>query len=251
APSFRAAIRRRERAFGDERWPTVVLSNHDQPRHASRLTASVTAAMPAQDAIAKAAAVILLTVRGTPFLYYGEEIGMGDADIPADESIDPPAARVTADFPWWDRSRSRTPMPWTGGPNGGFSPVRPWLRLGNDTAERNVAAQAADPDSVLACYRRLLRARRASPSLQDGRLRLVKAGDPDILAYRRVGSGPDVLVAIAFQDRGGTLRLPSLTSRARWRPLAGTHLDLPTLMPGDDTLALRGYEGLILVATDI
>lgn len=250
ASAFRAAIRRRERAFGDGKWPTVVLSNHDQPRHASRLAASVGAALPAQDAIAKAAAVILLTVRGTPFLYYGEEIGMGDVDIPADESIDPPAARVSADFPWWDRSRSRTPMPWTGGPNGGFSPVRPWLRLGDDTAERNAAAQAADPDSVLACYRRLLQARRASPSLQDGRLRLVRTGNPDILAYRRLGSGPEVLVAVAFRASGGTLRLPSLPSRARWQPLAGTHRDLATVLRGDEKLALRGYEGLILVATD-
>lgn len=249
ASAFRAAIGRRERAFGDERWPTVVLSNHDQPRHASRLAESVGAAPSAQDAIAKAAAVIVLTVRGTPFLYYGEEIGMGDVDIPADESIDPPAARVSADFPWWDRSRSRTPMPWTAGHNGGFSPVRPWLRLGDDTAERNVAAQAADPDSVLACYRRLLRARRASPSIQDGRLRLVRTSDPEILAYRRLGSGPDVLVAVAFRESGGTLRLPSLPSRTRWQPLAGTHRDLPSVLPGQPTLGLRGYEGLILVAT--
>ena len=250
ASAFREAIRRRERAFGDERWPTVVLSNHDQPRHASRLAALVGGALPAQDAIAKAAAVILLTVRGTPFLYYGEEIGMGDVNIPADESIDPPAARVSADFPWWDRSRSRTPMPWTAGPNGGFSPVRPWLRLGDDTAGRNVAAHVADPDSVLACYRRLLRARQASPSIQDGRLRLVRTDDPDILAYRRLGSGPEVLVAIAFHARGGTMRLPSLPSRARWQPLVGTHRDLPSVTRGDETVALRGYEGLILVATD-
>ena len=141
-------------------------------------------------------------------------------------------------------------MPWTAGLNGGFSPVRPWLRLGDDTNERNVAAQAADPDSVLACYRRLLRARQASPSIQDGRLRLVRTGDPDILAYRRLGSGQEVLVAVAFQASGGTLRLPSLPSRARWQPLAGTHRDLTTVLRGDETLALRGYEGLILVATD-
>ena len=68
-----------------------MLSNHDQPRHASRLAASVGAVRDDRDAIAKAAAVLLLSIRGTPFLYYGEEIGMGDVDIPPDEIVDPPA----------------------------------------------------------------------------------------------------------------------------------------------------------------
>ena len=250
AGAFRSAIRRRERAFGDDRWPTVVLSNHDQPRHASRLAGTVGATGATRDAIARAAAVLLLTMRGTPFLYYGEEIGMGDVDVPPDESIDPPAARVSTDFEWWDRSRSRTPMPWSGGPHGGFSATRPWLRLGDDTAERNVETQSLDPDSVLACYRRLLAARRMTPSLQDGRLRLVPTADPDVLAYRRLGSGPDVLVAIAFGADGGAVRLSRLARGGRWRVLVGTHRDLPHIPGSAQSVALRGYEGLVLVAAD-
>lgn len=244
AAAFRRAIERRERAFGD-RWPTVVLSNHDQPRHASRLASSVGVGDGDRDSIAKAAAVLLLTLRGTPFLYYGEEIGLGDVDIPPEESIDPPAARVGPDFTWWDRSQARTPMPWTGEPGGGFSTGTPWLRLGPDVATRNVAAQAHHPDSVLSCYRRLLRTRRELPSLQDGDLRVVDVGDPDVLGMRRVGSGRGVFAAVAFTASGAEITLPPADGLP-WRPVAGTHPDVPET--AGRTLRIRGFEGLILVA---
>ena len=247
AAAFRAAIRRRVRAFGPDRWPTVVLSNHDQPRHASRLADSVGAEGPARDAIARAAAVLALTVRGTPFLYYGEEIGMGDVAVPADESIDAPASRVAPDFPWWDRSQSRTPMPWDGTPGGGFTTGRPWLRLGPDVAQRNVAAQAADPGSVLATYRRLLRARAAEPTLQDGGLELIRVEDPDVLAYRRRGSGAEVLVLIGFADREHPVGVPRPRSGGDWRSIAGTHLDPPERLVHGSTIRLRPYEGIVAV----
>ncbi len=249
AAAFRAALRRRERAFGDDRWPTIVLSNHDQPRHASRLADSVGAGEADRDDIARAAAVLSLTVRGTPFLYYGEELGLGDVDVPPEESIDAPAARVTPDFPWWDRSRARTPMPWTSEPGAGFTTGQPWLRLGPDAATHDVATQTPDPDSVLSCYRRLIAARRAEPSLQDGRLRLLPAGDPDVLGYRRLGSGAEVLVGIAFSAAGGRLDLPRRPAGGGWRPIAGSHRRLPVVAADARSLELRGYEGLILVAT--
>ena len=136
AAGLRAAIAHREAAFGPDRWPTVVLSNHDQPRHASRFARSTEAGD--QDAIAKAAAVLSLTVRGTPFLYYGEELGLGDVDVPPDERIDLAATRTEPGTTWWERSPCRTPMPWTGEAGGGFTTGVPWLRLGEDTATRNV-----------------------------------------------------------------------------------------------------------------
>ena len=204
AEAFRAALRRRERAFGRHRWPTAVLSNHDQPRHATRLAVSE----EMRDPIAKAAATLLLTVRGTPFLYYGEEIALGDVAIPPDESVDPPAARAGPDFQWWDRSQARTPMPWTDEPGAGFTTGKPWLRTAPDTTTRNVAAQLRDPDSVLACYRRLLAARHMLTSVQAGGLDVVSAEAPSILAYRRSGAGPDVLVLIGFGPDGAEGRVP-------------------------------------------
>jgi alpha-glucosidase len=246
ASAFRAATRRRERAFGPERWPTIVLSNHDQPRHASRLAETVGASGADGDAIAKAAAVLTLTLRGTPFLYYGEELGMGDVAVPPDESIDAAASRVGPGFTWWDRSKSRTPMPWTGGPGAGFSTGRPWLRLGDDTARRNVETEMADPDSVLACYRRVLGARHALPSLQDGSLHLVRTTHPDVLGYRRRGSGDEVLVLIGFGAEPMTTTVPRAGTHG-WRPVAGTHRDRFVDLPDGAALTLRPFEAVVAV----
>jgi len=247
ASAFAAAIRRRERAFGPDRWPTVVLSNHDQPRQATRLLGSAGLPGSDRDAVAKAAAVLLLTIRGTPFMYYGEEIGMGDVVIPPAESVDPPAARVDPDFRWWDRSQARTPLPWGPGPDAGFTTGHPWLRLGPDVDRRNVAAQSSDPDSVLAAYRLLLAARRTQPSLQEGRLRLLRVVDPTVLAYVRDGPGPSVLVMVAFGRDGGQITVPGRSGR-RWRPIVGTHLDLPDRLIGGARVGLRPFEGVVAVA---
>jgi alpha-glucosidase len=249
APAFRAAIRRRERAFADDHWPTVVLSNHDQPRHASRLADSVGARGADRDAIARAAAVLLLTIRGTPFLYYGEELGMGDVDVPADESIDAPASRVGPDFQWWDRSRSRTPMPWTARPGAGFTTGTPWLRLGRDAGDRNVAAQAADQDSVMACYRRVIAARAGVPALQVGRLTLVRGEDPNVLAFRRAAPGSEALVAVSFGPDGATVRLPRPRHGHTWQTRVGTHLGSAPVGEAGRIVELRPDEAVVLVAT--
>jgi alpha-glucosidase len=187
-------------------------------------------------------------MRGTPFLYNGEEIGMADVPIPPEESIDPPAARVSRDFRWWDRSQSRTPLPWSAGPGAGFTTGRPWLRLGPDASTRNVAAQRRDPDSVLACYQRLLAARREQASLRDGSLELVTVGDRTVLAYRRRGSGPEILVVVAFDRRGAEVRLPRPEAGGGWRAVAGTHRDPPRPVESPGRLALRPFEGLVLAA---
>ncbi len=252
AAAFRAAIRRRERAFADARWPTAVLSNHDQPRHASRLAASVPGRTLDQDAVARAAAMLLLTQRGTPFVYYGEELGMGDVDVPIDESIDPPAARVGPDFPWWDRSRSRTPMPWSPETHAGFTTAdRPWLRLGSDTASRNVATQAGAADSVLAAYRRVIAARHATPALQDGDLTLARAMPDDVLAYRRSSPSDrhdEALVVVAFGPESADIRLPGPRGRGGWRVLVGTDVDPPPTTEDGRRIHLQPLEGVILVA---
>jgi alpha-glucosidase len=249
AAAIRRAIRRRERAFGQARWPTVVLSNHDQPRHASRLATSAGRDSVAdRDAIARAAAVLLLTTRGTPFMYYGEELGMADVPIPPEESIDPPARHAGPDFTWWDRSQSRTPMPWAEQPGAGFTSGRPWLRLAPDAATRNVAAQLADPDSVLACYRRVLAARRDLPSLQDGSLALVRLARPDVVAYRRIGSGSEVLVLVSFSADEAQVGLPRPRAARGWRVCAGSHRVPAEPAEFGRSITLRGDEAVILVA---
>src|SRR3990170_1589876 len=191
AAEYRELLDRRQAIFGDGVWPTVVLSNHDQSRHASRLSAS--AGIDDTDAVARAAAAILLTLRGTPFLYYGEEIGLRDVEVPFDEIIDPPARRAEEGWVWWNRDGCRSPMPWTAEAGHGFTTGRPWIRFGDDADTRNVEAQAAAPDSVLATYRRLIALRQGRASLRRGSLhRLELAGD-DILGYVREVDGDATL----------------------------------------------------------
>jgi alpha-glucosidase len=248
AAAFGAAIERIERAFGPDRWPAVVLSNHDRPRHASRLTKEI--GERHRDDVARAAAVILLTLRGTPFLYYGEEIGLGDIRVPRAQAIDPPARNASRAFPWWNRDGCRSPMPWTGGPNGGFTApdVQPWLPLVPDAPTRNVAAQAADPGSVLATYRRLLATRRSLPALQRGGYRRVAVDHPDVLAWLRTDAGSDpggdVLVVVNFAPRPVRVALGPEAGPGGWERVDGSHGDgEPGVWPAG--VALRPLEALI------
>ncbi len=232
APALAAAIDAREAAFGPDRWPTVVLSNHDQPRHASRL-----ARKRHRDAVARAAAVLLLTLRGTPFLYYGEEIGMGDVRIPRHEIVDPPARRYWPLPIWRNRDAARAPLPWTGDPV-----ARSWMRMPDDAATRNVAAQAADPDSVLSFYRRLLRLRRSVLALQAGEFTWEVRARAGVLAWWRTTAGERVLVVINTRPATREVALPATPG---WEVLLSTHAGAAP-SPGGAPMSLRPHEALIL-----
>ncbi len=223
ARAFATAIERRDRVFSGDRWPANVLSNHDQPRHASRYDAPGQSSTAVGDARAKVTAALLLTLRGTPFLYYGEEIALRNLMISKAEALDPPARRSSVLFPWWNRDQARGPMPWRSGPQGGFSAGRPWLPLSPDVHERNVDRQSADPDSVLSLYRRLLRLRRAHPALAIGSQELLDAGDPEVLAYRRASEEGSVLVVLNFASREAAIRLPAERGGTSWRIALSTH----------------------------
>jgi alpha-glucosidase len=149
-------------------WPVWVLSNHDTPRHRSRYGGS--------EARARVAAVVLLTLRGTPFLYAGEELGLLDAEVPAEAVVDPGG-----------RDGCRAPIPWDGGPGHGWG-GEPWLPWPPGADVRNAEAQASDPGSILNLYRRLLALRRATPALHGGPWRLLDA-PAGVLAYERGGEG--------------------------------------------------------------
>jgi glycosidase len=174
---------------------------------------------------------------------------MGDVEVPADESIDAPAARVAPDFPWWDRSQSRTPMAWSAEPGAGFtSAERPWLRFGPDVASRNVASESGDPGSVLQTYRRLIRARRETRALQDGELHLMRGLPDDVLGYRRTAcdGSPSAVVLVAFGHEAVEVPLPR-PARGRWHALVGTRRQ--PAVPSEDGrgITLRPLEGVVLV----
>jgi alpha-glucosidase len=242
ASAFARAIEERERAFGQRRWPTVVLSNHDRSRHASRFDHDGFG-----DARARVAAVLLLTLRGTPFLYYGEEIGLRDVPIPPGEAVDPPARRSGLLSPWWNRDQARAPMPWSAGPNAGFTTGPPWLRMAADGATRNVARQAADPGSLLSLYRRLVWLRRTLPALQVGGMEWAAKGTDGALAYVRRTAGQTLLVALNFERRPVVVRLAEAAAAGRWRTLVSTHEEPREGLIGS-RLSLRPLEAIVFEA---
>lgn len=178
AGAWRKRIRRVEEELGPRgAWPTWVLSNHDNPRHRTRYAGS--------EARARAAAVLLLTLRGTPFLYAGEELGLEDAPVDAEQALDPGG-----------RDGCRAPIPWDPGAGHGWL-SEPWLPFPPDADRRNVSASVQDPDSILHLYRRLIQARRASPALSLGTLELLEAPE-GILAYRRSMGSERRVVLVNF-----------------------------------------------------
>ena len=246
AAAFTRTLAARDAVFGTERWPANVLSNHDQPRHASRFAppGDGAAGSTEGDARAKVAAVLLLTMRGTPFLYYGEEIALRNLSIPKAQAFDPPARRANFLFRWWNRDQARGPMPWRAGPGAGFTAGKPWLPLPSEAATRNVERQAADPDSVLNTYRRLLALRSATPALQVGSQHLVATSDADVLGYVRRAGDDAALVLLNFARRPASIALPKDGSREPWRAAFSTRDRAPGDMLGDE-VALAPLEGLV------
>jgi alpha-glucosidase len=221
-----ALVETYEAALPDGAWPNWVLSNHDRPRVATRVG-------PGQ---ARAAAVLLLTLRGTPTLYYGDELGMPDADIAPEQVQDPWGLRDPAH----GRDRARTPMPWDDSPHAGFcdAGARPWLPLSDDAATRHVARQREDPDSILMLHRDLLALRRAEPALTAGAYRTV-ALEGDVLAYLR---GERVLVALNLGEAPGEVRLPGLSATVALgtaRGRAGQRIAGGAVLGGGEALVAR------------
>ncbi len=191
AASFRREVERFERALAPDAWPNLVLSNHDVPRHATRYDDPA-----AGEARARVAAVLLLALRGTPFLYYGEEIGMRNAEIPVERMQDPLARTL---HPKLSRDGERTPMQWRAGPGAGFTTGDPWLPLAPDADGRNVEAQRADRASLLWLYRDLCELRRRTPALARGSFRALPAPD-DVFAWERRAGDSCARVAANFAD---------------------------------------------------
>ena len=226
AEAIARVVRTYEAALPAGAWPNWVLSNHDRHRVASRVG-------PAQ---AANAAILLLTLRGTPTMYYGDELGLEQVPIPPDRVQDP-----------WERNEPglglgrdpcRTPMPWDASDNAGFSTGEPWLPLNPDWRGRNVAAAREDPASLLSLYRRLLALRRSSAALSLGDYVEVSAED-GVLVYERRASDERLLIALNLTGAARTLRLA---------PGAALILSTSPVAPAaaDGGLRLGPNEGAIL-----
>jgi alpha-glucosidase len=229
ARSLALLIANYEAALPPGGWPNWVLGNHDRPRVAAKRG----------QAQARIAAMLLLTLRGTPTLYYGDELGLTDVAIPPAQVRDPRGLREPGLA--LGRDPVRTPMPWDGSENAGFSPARPWLPLNADWPTRNVAQMVEEPHSILTLYRELLAVRRAHRALSIGDFALLDA-EGDVLAYERRHGAERLIVALNLGGRSHRLELPDWASDCR--PLLSTVAD--ATLAGDGALLLRADEGVIL-----
>jgi alpha-glucosidase len=222
AAHLAALIAEYERLLPAGAWPNWVLGNHDRPRVASRVG-------PAQ---ARVAAMLLLTLRGTPTLYYGDELGMQDVPIAPGRVQDPFERRVPG--LGLGRDPVRTPMQWSA--NGGFTTGEPWLPLADNVREVNVETQSGDPHSMLSLHRALIALRRGESALEVGSFAPLEA-PPGVLAYLR---GDAFLVALNLTGTPQRLPLPRPGTVA-----LSTRLDREG-EPARGTLALRPDEGVIV-----
>lgn len=210
-------------------WPNYVLGNHDEGRIATRYGLEQ----------ARVAAMLLLTLRGTPTIYYGEEIGMTDVEIPVEDQLDPFGLHV----PGWGRDRCRTPMQWSLEPKAGFSPKnseKTWLPLAENWEQINVAKQINDNRSMLNFYRQLLAIRNTNPALQTGAYRPVENSPEGCYVYQRLGTDQNITVALNFTEVSQNLNLDGTG-----QVLLSTNLDRNGT-ENLESLNLRKNEGIII-----
>lgn len=194
-------IIKREKLFNTmDVFPTTVLSNHDIPRATSRYIRGE------DDRKAKILNTILLTLRGTPYMYQGEEIGMRDIGLKYQEVLDPPGKKY---WPFYfGRDGCRSPMQWDSSSHAGFSTVKPWLKIHKNYMHRNVAAQEKDPTSLLNYTKKLISLRKNHPALHRGDFIPVEASRW-VLAYYRKHKEQIILVVMNFKARKSIFTLPA------------------------------------------
>jgi alpha-glucosidase len=219
-----------EAALPEGGWPNWVLGNHDRPRLVSRIGTEQT----------RLAAMLLLTLRGTPTIYYGEEIGMREAVIPPDRLRDPIGDSIAGLR--HGRDSVRTPMQWDASRFAGFSSVDPWLPIADTTAGANVAAQREYPSSILNLYRRLIAIRRASPALLDGAYRTVMVRS-NLFVFARIEMREQMLIALNLG--GDAVVVDPGTNVWKGTIAASTVADRDGEVVGG-SIMLRAHEGVVV-----
>ncbi|MET3971949.1 glycosidase [Bradyrhizobium sp. i1.4.4] len=214
-------------ALPPQAWPVWVVGGHDKPRVASKIG----------EAQMRILAMLLMTLRGTPFFYMGDEIGRERVAIPPDRVRDPFEKLV----PGYElcRDPERAPMRWDDGTNGGFSAGELWLPPGA-SGSKNVTGQQRDDRSILSLFRELIALRREQPCLREGDQQPLRSQN-DVLAFKRARDRDELLVLlnIAAEPR-------KWCWQGHGRLLMSTHLDRPKLPLSGASLLLRGSEGVII-----
>ncbi|HWF92016.1 MAG TPA: alpha-glucosidase [Terriglobales bacterium] len=228
APAFRHQIALAESSGG---WPVYVMNNHDIARSYNRYGDG-----KHNDAIAKLMAGLYLTLRGTPIMYYGEEIGMENNDPKRKEDVKDPIGKLG-----WPvnkgRDGERTPMQWSDGVNAGFTTATPWLPVPSTYKTHNVATESNDPTSILEFYRRLLALRHTNQAFLEGRYVPLNEDDPNVLCYLRQSNGQTVVVVLNMSGEARSVGLDlakaGFTGKNRSEKTATTLLTTMPQEPGE------------------
>jgi alpha-glucosidase len=178
-----------------------VISNHDIVRSYTRWGDGKN-----DDQIAKLAAAMYMMLRGTPIMYYGEEIGMENNDPKRKEDVQDPQGRRG-----WPkeigRDGERTPMQWSDAANAGFSTGKPWLPVAPNFSTHNVATETKDPNSILNLYRKIIALRASEAALREGKYIELNADDANVLAFARQFGGETVVVALNMSETAQNFKL--------------------------------------------
>ena len=238
ARAFGKVIQFWDALHGEDAWPNYFFNNHDQKRSATKF------AKGEDDAILKLLAAMMLTVRGTPYIYYGEEIGMRDISLTRAQIHDPVGKR------YWPlnvgRDGCRSPMQWSARENAGFTTGTPWLHANKDYKVRNVENQAASPASLYTFYKELIQVRRKYSTLNAGSLAMVPTKDADILAYERNLDNERILVLLNFSKDIKTYDLPTVDFNKWELVYAGNEAIISHMT--EDKLHMPGYGFGILIS---
>ncbi len=230
-----AAINEYEGALPQEGWPIWVLGNHDQPRITSRVGLQQ----------ARVAAMLLLNLKGTPTIYYGDEIGMRDVPIPFEEVQDPQGLNMPDKN--LSRDPARTPMQWDNSDQAGFTDGQPWLRLNRNFARENVQAQKDNPYSMLSLYRRLIQLRQQEPSLMVGDY-LPAYSDQQVFSFVRHAKGDKrFLIVLNLSHRPCYVKPKNISPQGTIVLATDPDLEGNRIV---DRINLGGDEGIIIQLED-
>lgn len=223
-------------------WPNFTFSNHDNLRHALRFRNGKLG-----DQRLKACALLLMTLRGTPFLYYGEELGMSGGHLHRRELVDP-LSRKTWPIKRYQRDLARTPMQWDATANAGFSASKPWLPADSSFLKSNVQQQQERNDSLLEFYKELIWLRKQHPALQQGVIEFKEEYLPDALVYKRSDDSEQLLIVINFTAKRYGFGLPARPGSDTRHPdmLLSTNFYSEKITPTEGKLVLNPGEGAII-----
>ena len=235
ASAYYKCIKRWYKHIPTDGWPCNVLSNHDLNRSYNRALFGSN-----NNEKAKICAVLLLTIKGTPFIYYGEEIGMQNGEIEKKDIQDPLGKKFWPIYK--GRDKARTPMQWNANINAGFSNNKPWLPLNSDYKLKNVELQDIQIDSVLKVYKNIIKLRKKYSALVYGDWKPIEKGENGIMAYYRIFDKENLLIILNFRNSYNSINIDVVCFH---KILFSTHREIDKVYL-ESTLSIFPYEALIL-----